>query len=282
MRNHQPMGCGEARTWLSPEPHIPAIPNVLDQQRALEHLDGCRACSEYMNLDPLLREAYARLGRVQAPERVHSWVRGALAASVAEEQRIVHGIGNGRGYVSALPEREARSSVLQSMVAGVLLAAALMAGLGTMKGEPPVLADSAFMEDYMRRATAGERIATTDPQEVTEFFAERLGFELVPLQGEGLTIEAAEVCFLDGELGALIIYKIRGEVLTHYIIPKARTDPRPPRSSTNFRDQDGMVVAGRDGEGPGRVNLVTWATRDLEQALVSPLPARALVGLASS
>ena len=40
--------------------------------------------------------------------------------------------------------------------------------------------------------------------------------------------ERAEICLLEGRRGAMIVYKRQGEVISHYVVPRARGDERAP------------------------------------------------------
>jgi len=135
---------------------------------------------------------------------------------------------------------------------------------------------SESVEDYVRRATAGEHLATSDPEEIADFLSERLGVRLEPLLVEGLEVEGAEVCLLDGQLGALIVYKLDGAVLSHYLIPYDEASPREPTVS-QFR----MAGEGQDVGSDQEVNLVTWASPRLEQALMGSMAPGTMVRLAS-
>ena len=63
-------------------------------------------------------------------------------------------------------------------------------------------------------------------------------------------------------------------VLSHYLIPYDQATPREPAAS-QF-DVDGDLAVGD----AGGVNLVTWASPNLEQALLGSAPSSEMVALA--
>ena len=125
------------------------------------------------------------------------------------------------------------------------------------------------MEDYLRRAVGQDHITTSDPDEIARFLARELGIQLLPMQVPGLELEGAEICLLEGRRGAMIVYKQHGAAISHYVVPREGAQPREPALSMDCCEQtSGMPV-------------VTWATRQLEQALVGEISPEQLLRLAS-
>ena len=259
------MDCAQARHYLGPDggPLHPVLRAQID-----DHVAECVECSDYFTLDAVLLDAYARLRRERASEEVRGKVAGAL--HVLEEGQP----SGSPSRVRSLPRRWAAWPA-----AAVVAAAALAAVVFTENGPQPALQmdppGSAFLEDYVRRASAGEHVSTSDPAEVTAFLAERLGVQLEPLVVEGLVVEGAEVCLLDGQLGALILYKLDGVVLSHYLIPREQALPRPPSVGRILPAGEMDLQDLRD-----EVNFVTWASPQLEQALMGPAETSKMVDLA--
>jgi hypothetical protein len=125
-----------------------------------------------------------------------------------------------------------------------------------------------FVEDYLRRAVGAEHIQSSDPVEVTTFVTRELGQPFAPITIDGVELERAEICLLEGRRGAMIVYKIEGEVVSHYVVPRPGGVVRPPRFGREL------------GRGAGAPSVITWATPRLEQALVGVVPADALMLLA--
>ncbi|MGI9627016.1 MAG: hypothetical protein ACR2QM_09285 [Longimicrobiales bacterium] len=252
--------CSEVRGHLGPgggKLH-PALVTQLE-----EHVRACEECRDYLALDPVLLQAYEQLRGEEAPEKVHHQVRGALRAL---EQ------GGPALQSVPVPARRSRKVVLWPAVP-LLAAAGLAAVLMARVPEAPAPPSTAFVEDYVRRATAaGEHVTTSDPAEVTAFLEARLGVRLEPLVFEGLVVEGAEVCLLDGERGALILYKMDGVIISHYLIPHDQAVERGPAV--------GQVAQEMAGGSEGDVNLVTWASPKLEQALMGTAPTGTMVDLA--
>lgn len=273
MTREQKLGeCAEVRRAMSLG-KVAARFRPGDRAMVEAHLETCDACRDYQMLDPCLRGAFDRLRVIEAPECVRGWVVGALAVSPT-----------GGATPSDAPQRSPRAGrVVWSGAAGILLALGHAFSLLMLNGAPadsPYVAESPYMEDYMRRATAAERIESSDPGAVSHFLSQRLGIELVPITHRDLHLEGAEVCLLDGEFGALILYKVDGVVVSHYLIP------RPGRWSSILPSQErgskllGERVTVRDHPSVSEeVNVVTWTAGKVEQALVSALPAPRLAAL---
>ncbi|MDH3224000.1 MAG: zf-HC2 domain-containing protein [Gemmatimonadota bacterium] len=261
----KPLDCAHARHFVRPEagPLHPAL-----QAQVEEHLAGCPECSGYLALEPKLLEAYESLRAQQAPEALRHKVVGAVRALQDQSNDVSR----------SEPARRDRWLSLEVGRAAVLLAA-LFAGViwVTVRDEPSTgFEESAYVTDFVRRAQAGEHLATSDPAELTAFFQARLGVPLQPLQVEGLVVESGEVCILDGELGALILYKLDGRVLSHYLVPRRGTTARSPSQRVLAPDETlGMHNA-------ADVSMVTWASDAIEQALVGPAPAEALATLVAA
>ena len=122
------------------------------------------------------------------------------------------------------------------------------------------------MEDYLRRAVGQDHIETSDPDEVGRFLARELGMELGPILVEGLELESAEICLLEGRRGAMIVYKKDGASVAHYLVPREGTPARAP------------ALTRRDGSVD--MPVVTWSSPAVEQALVGELSSEALLTIA--
>ena len=258
------LDCEHAREFIRPEagPLHPALGSQVEA-----HIAGCEECRTYLALDPGLLRAYEALRAQRAPEALHNKVVGAVRALQGGELEA------------------SRSSPSSAAVGGpslwrygLVLAAAGVAALAFALNRGPEtdgFEESAYVTDFVRRATAGEHLATSDPVELSRFFRERLGVALEPLVFDGLELESGEVCILDGELGALILYKLDGRVLSHYLVPREGTSARPPSQRVLAADETlGMHDA-------AQVSMVTWASESVEQALVGEAPAEALTSVVS-
>ena len=127
-----------------------------------------------------------------------------------------------------------------------------------------------FVEDYLRRAVGEDHIETNDPAEVRRFLVRELGLALGPIHFAGLDLSRAEICLLEGRRGAMIVYKIDGAEVSHYLVPRRRAEPRSPAVSTRSA-----------GAGVG-TPVVTWATPDVEQALVGEVSEAQLIAIAGA
>jgi hypothetical protein len=67
----------------------------------------------------------------------------------------------------------------------------------------------------------------------------------------------------------MIQYIQNGREISHYLIPQEGTPRRDPEASSTF-----------DRRGNGGPSLITWATPEIEQALVGDVPQARLMELA--
>ena len=126
-----------------------------------------------------------------------------------------------------------------------------------------------FAEDYLRRAVAEERIESSDAGEVSRFLTRELGRPIQLLQLAGLQVTSAEICLIEGRRGAMIQYVQDGREIYHYLIPRDGTQPRDPEPASAW-----------SSDTSGGPALITWATPQIEQALVGEVPVEHLIELA--
>ena len=269
------MNCSEARRALWP-PERPRLaePAILEARR---HVQGCPACESYFAQDRRLLDAYHRASRERAPRILRERVFDALARERAR------GLGvTPSGGADALPVTEAPAGVEVPATRRVprrwfLAAVASVAGLivgGSvvfLRSVPEFENDGGlFAEDYLRRAVAQERIVSSDAAEVSRFLTRELGRPISPLQVAGLRLTSAEICLIEGRRGAMIQYVQDGREISHYLIPQEgvrRRDPRPSSAWSSSSSAGGPV-------------LITWATPEIEQALVGEVSETHLMELA--
>lgn len=251
------MDCQTARDTLWP-PERPRLV-VEDVAAARRHVDTCEACRDYFRQDRHLLAAYRRLGEQRAPASVRERVFTALA-------RERDG-GRGQGRRPWRPGR-ATGWAWGAAAAAVFATVLLMSGGGSASEEAP---PEAFIEDYMRRAVAEDRIDSSDPAAVSHFLTRELGMALKPLMIEGYRLAGAETCLLGGQRGAMVIYERAGETLSHYLLPVPRSSDRDPRLSSGESALSPAVT------GPA---VVTWVSGSLEHALVGAVDPQKLLTIA--
>lgn len=257
------MTCDEARELLWP----PERPRLLaaEIEKAREHVRTCPECLQYLAQDRALLGAYHRLREVEAPLEVRGRVFEALA------------------WGRAKPEAETRqgdaSRVWRTALVAVL---AVSVGLtfwswqGSDAGTPPPVAEhaddqsgaaveAAFVEDYLRRAVGEDYLESTDIEEIVQFLRRELGQHVTLLRLSELVPMRVEICLLEGRRGAMVVYRMDGKRVTHYLVPKP-AESRPPR------------VAREHGD----LAVVTWASGNLEEALVGEVSSDALLALVRS
>ena len=85
----------------------------------------------------------------------------------------------------------------------------------------------------------------------------------------GLRLAGAEICLLDGRRGAMISYIENGREISHYVVPKSGVARREPAFSSQ------MTASGTVGP-----SVITWATPQVEQALVGEVAPDRLMEIA--
>lgn len=250
------MDCHTARASLWP----PERPRLLDEDetQARSHVASCAACARFLAQDRTLLDALDTLRGERAPLEVRERIFQALAAARTGAPHHT------RGRSQARMTSWAGAAVGLSLILGSAVVA-----LGARSRSPTPTTQGAVAEDYLRRTVSEDYLDTSDPREVVRFLERELGTVLSPLHGEHLTILRVEICLLDGTRGAMILYLMNGERVSHYIVPTRQTRARAPAMA------QGQV--GRPGE---TLPVVTWATSAVEQALVGAVDPRDLLALA--
>ncbi|MDH3207081.1 MAG: hypothetical protein OEO79_10735 [Gemmatimonadota bacterium] len=252
------MDCLRAREELWP-PERPKLCEA-DVERAQAHVEACEECKLYFAQDRALLDAYDRVRRVRAPREVREEVFDALARARLEQE--------GAGRLPQTVSRRGLIAVGVALAASVTLFAAV-SSFGTSDvasvGDPGI-----FAEDYLRRAVGQDMIVSSDPREVRRFLQRELGRSLGPMQLAGLEVERAEICLINGRRGALIVYKSGGGSISHYLVPSEGLKARAP-----------SVADYHTGPAGDRMPLVTWATPELEQALVGEVRPEELLRIAA-
>ncbi len=205
----------------------------------------------------MLLDAYDRIRRGKAPRRVRERVFDVLAReraglAITTDSAVT-------GWKRWAPSLAAAAVAFVALGTTAIL---------TNRDPAQISGDAMFVEDYVRRAVGADHIETSDPGEVKRFLTRELGVPLAPLRHAGLELERAEICLLEGRRGAMIVYKREGEIISHYVVPRAGGDDRAPALGESLQAGDG---------GP---SVITWASASLEQALVSDVPSRELMELA--
>ena len=163
--------------------------------------------------------------------------------------------------LDSLAERGAVFLAIAASLIGILL-------IDSWPGETPDTEAELYVEEYLRRAVGQDHIETTDPREVVVFLERELGVRVQPLELAGFDLTRAEICLFEGQRGALIVYKEDGREVHHYVVPRERMSPRSPALSKR--------------PGVSDMPVVTWANRNIEQAVVGEFSPNRLLEIASS
>lgn len=252
------MDCAEARSALWPTEKLRVVDAKSTAARV--HVDQCDCCQEYFRQDLALLGLYSRVREIPAPTAVRRRVFDSIASARWSPDRT-----------DGSSEVPSRLTHLRSQGAWplALLAVIGVAGLSQLRVARTAPEPSAvFVEDYLRRAVGQEHIETDDPTEIRHFLERELGLMLEPMAFEGFDIARAEICLLEGRLGAMIVYKGANGSLSHYLVPRDDVTPRAPVVSTSAASRSMPVV--------------TWATPGLEQALVGEFEAGTLLELTTT
>lgn len=253
--------CAGARSGLWP-PERPRLDGDAER-RAREHVHHCPECVRYFAQDRQLLDALDELRARKAPRHVREGVLDTLA-------RARLGAPDSGPLVIAAPARRrwGRSTALATAGSIVTLGALAWGWAGTARASAGV-ASAALTDDYVRRAVAEDHLMTDDPREVARFVTRELGVQAGPIRRPDLEIEGVEICLIEGRRGAMIVYRLDGRRISHYLIPRPAGPARPPAPA-------GSAPTG----GEATIPVVSWAVGVVEHALVGEFPPGTLLELA--
>jgi len=270
------MDCTEARYALWP-PERPRLAGTA-VLKARQHVEACQACQGYFDQDRRLLDVYDRIGRERAPRVVRERVFDSLARERARSLGVPDAVENGSTAGPSADVVGSQSPLLWSigrrrwvLAAVSSMAALFVVAIGGVLLERPAPQEEAglFVEDYLRRAVGEDRIITSDANEISRFLTRELGLSVTPMQVAGLRLAGAEICLLDGRRGAMISYVDNGREISHYVVPKSGVTQRAPALSSQ------LVSSGAAGP-----SVITWATPQIEHALVGEVAPDRLMELA--
>ncbi len=254
------MDCNNARRALWP-PEKPKLAEA-DVLKASEHVEACVACRDYFAQDRYLLDAYDRMRLEPAPRLMRERIFDALARERSRglglaEQAAVEAPAHGHAV-------RRRALVVAAATVALIGGSSLFFLQNTVT--PPAEGEL-FVEDYLRRAVGEDRIVTSDADEIRRFLTRELGLPIAPITIDGLVMIGAEICLLDGRRGAMIQYREGERQISHYVVPRDGTEEREPALSSS--SSQGLPI--------GAPTVITWATYEIEQALVgNASPARLL------
>jgi len=263
------MHCSRARSVLWPPEQLRVACEEVAQ--AQMHVRDCDGCQQYLLQDEALLDLYARVREIPAPMAVRQRGFDTLAAtrwSAKGEDEESRGGSSTRGDTStpigmSIGERLLGNGPWPAAIAAVL-AVVVLGSLHDVRvaSEP----SEVFVEDYLRRAVGQEHIESDDPREIRRFLERELGLGMEPLSLDGFDLARAEICLLEGRRGAMIVYKSDEGDVSHYLVPREDAPARAP-----------TISAGTRGES---MPVVTWASPNVEQALVAEIEPDELLRLA--
>ncbi len=249
------MRCGTARRLAWPD----GAPRVVDDsvESATKHIDQCAACRAFV---ADMREVAERLARsnqdVSAPREVRERLFTALSGARSESGR--------RAVKRATSFRFAGAAAITVIVLATAVWRVSSSDTATRFEVAPALAD-----DH-GRVLQRDGIASARESDITHWLSDRVGFAVhAPSFANGRLV-GARVADVNGQRGAVLMYRVDGQAVSYYILPTPRTETpgrplqRPDVSTSSWK---GFHVA-------------AWQEPGLTHALVGDLSAARLVGLA--
>lgn len=257
--------CNETRAVLYPldEPKE-SSPSVREAQA---HLAQCDSCSEFF----------------RAEREFLDWLRPRLQMETAPpelRERIVRGASE-RGEIrkrASFSSHAARARRVFLAVAAIAAASVLLVALLSRDAAPPGLSEleTALVEDHIRYLPSAGRseFPSSDPSDVSSWFSDKLHFPVqAPALPEG-RLSGARLCFLMGQRIALLFYEVEERPLSFFVVDGASVD----LSRARFEDYEGKRLCRSSRSG---YQLVLWQDQGLVYAMVSAIPAEALLRLAA-
>lgn len=256
------------RLWAAEATEGPDAAEVTEARR---HVAECTSCREWLRRDAVLAGRVRDL-RLGGATPCRGDVRASILQALDEHPQdprhpeehpdhTEHPVGLG----DRLRDRWRRwpawvEGVAAAAAAGILLAGGLTLSRSLDSG----LSNEAIVADFHRQALPEIARADLSREEVEAFYRAQF-----PGEGPKLMIDApvtkVGVCNLEGRMGAMVEYEMKGSRLVYYQVPREVGDSSAEKMRTS-----------RDGE----LNVVRWGDARYDYILVSAMPSESLETLA--
>jgi anti-sigma factor RsiW len=249
------LGCGKSRRLLWSDEHVRLADREFLDARA--HVADCRGCQGFLGDMQALTSLIRRLApRPVTPPSLRERLFNAVAAERMAGQREMR------------ISRRARA-LAASLIGAVGLVALLLWPLYQSRTHDTWQdAMSAIVEDHAR-GLHHESLTTSDQRAARQWLTARIAFAVQVPDVNGLVLERAEVCRLNGRRACLLRYRVDGQVVSYYSYELVPDQLLTESAGSTFHEQE------RAG-----YRVVAWEEAGVLRALVADLPADRLLNLA--
>lgn len=258
------MSCGKARmvTYLA-DRLVPVSPQSVEAQK---HLQSCPQCRAFvLNEEAFTRVLRSHLPQHRAPAHLREKILGEIAQA-RSRRRLPVGL-------SALSRKQVAAAILVTAISLLALLAGIF-GHQALTGDTEQRMVATLIEDHLRFRPGASEIASSEAAQVESWFTGKVEFEVRVPRFDQAEVLGGRLCYLLGRKGALVTYQVNGALLSFYTLEG--TDVHPDRFKGRHLGGNLFAYSGEKGH-----SLVLWKDRGLVYALVSPLPERKLIQLAS-
>lgn len=248
--------CGKARRLLwSDEPVRVADREWLE---ARAHAGHCRACRNFLTE---MQEFTTLIRRIAPRPVTPPSVRNRVLAAVAHERMPRP---SDEGLL-----RRARLLIASAVAVAGLVAIVLWPAYQRWSDDTWRTAMTAIIEDHAR-GLHHESLTTSDHGTARQWLTSRVAFSVQVPEVNGLVLEKAEICRLDGRRACLLRYRVDGQVVSYYSYELM---------ADHLENESHASVIFHQHQRAG-YRVVAWGEAGVLRALVADLPADRLLALA--
>ncbi len=248
------MKCGTARRIGWPD----SSPRVLDDdgEAAAQHIAECAACRAFVeDMEEIASRLSTSSISVTAPREVRERIFSTLSRSRS-------------GISNAAPRGTPWRLYAMMSAAAVLLIAGSVWRVTSSRPQETTMVS--LLADDHRRALQTDGIASESVPVVTQWLSSRVGFAVHPPIFASGRLVGARLAELNGQRGAVLVYRIDGKPVSYYILPasdEAKSSQIGGEPTVRLFQWRGFHVA-------------AWEEPGLTQALVGDLSQARLAFLA--
>ncbi|MBI3492649.1 MAG: hypothetical protein HY047_12855 [Acidobacteria bacterium] len=250
------LACGKARRLMWSDDHVRLADREFLDARG--HVVDCRACQGFLADMHALASVVRRL----APRPVTPpSLRARLFSAVTAETMARPSDGG--------IWRRARVLIASAVAVAGLLAIVLWPAYQRWSDETWQRAMTAIIEDHAQ-GLHHESLTTSDHGTARQWLTWRVAFAVQVPDVNGLVLERAEVCRLDGRRACLLRYRVDGQMVSYYSY-----ELMPDQVESDSAES--IVFHQHERAG---YRVVAWEEAGVLRALVADLPADRLLTLA--